>query len=68
MAGRLRRAAICVRLTKIVAPNPRIARDIFLGAFFCALGVMHFLETYLTSTFYVTLPFGVVATPGSTVL
>jgi len=39
-----------------------------LGAFFCALGVMHFLETYLTSTFYVTLPAGIVATPGSTVL
>jgi diguanylate cyclase (GGDEF)-like protein len=39
-----------------------------LGAFFCALGVMHFLETYLASFFYVTLPFGIVASPGSTVL
>ena len=32
----------------------------FLGAFFCALGVMHFLETYLASILYVALPFGIV--------
>jgi diguanylate cyclase (GGDEF)-like protein len=39
-----------------------------LGPFFCALGVMHFLETYLASIFYVALPFGVITSPGSTVL
>jgi diguanylate cyclase (GGDEF)-like protein len=39
-----------------------------LGAFFCALGVMHFLETYLASIFYVSLPLGIVTSPGSTVL
>jgi predicted signal transduction protein with EAL and GGDEF domain len=39
-----------------------------LGAFFCALGVMHFLETYLASIFYVALPAGIVTSPGSTVL
>jgi diguanylate cyclase (GGDEF)-like protein len=39
-----------------------------IGAFFCALGVMHFLETYLASTFYVPLPGGIVASPGSTIL
>ena len=39
-----------------------------IGAFFCALGVMHFLETYLASILYVPLPFGIVASPGSTVL
>jgi vitamin uptake sensor VUPS-like protein len=39
-----------------------------IGAFFCALGVMHFLETYLASVVYVALPFGIVASPGSTVL
>jgi hypothetical protein len=39
-----------------------------IGAFFCALGVMHFLETYLASVAYVALPFGIVASPGSTVL
>ncbi len=39
-----------------------------LGAFFCALGVMHFLETYLASIFYVSLPYGIVTSPGSTVL
>jgi len=45
------------------------ARDrIGIGTFFCALGVMHFLETYLASILYVPLPFGIVASPGSTVL
>lgn len=39
-----------------------------IGTFFCTLGVMHFLETYLASIFYVTLPFGIVTSPGSTVL
>ena len=29
---------------------------------------MHFLETYLASIFYVSLPFGIVTSPGSTVL
>jgi diguanylate cyclase (GGDEF)-like protein len=29
---------------------------------------MHFLETYLASILYVSLPFGIVASPGSTVL
>ena len=39
-----------------------------IGAFFCALGVMHFIETYLASVFSVSLPFGIVTSPGSTVL
>ena len=38
-----------------------------LGVFVCALGAMHFLETYLASVFYVTLPFGMVS-PGSSVM
>ncbi len=38
-----------------------------LGLFVCALGVMHFLETYLASVFYIQLPFGIIS-PGSTVL
>ncbi len=46
----------------------RARSRIGLGAFFCALGVMHFLETYLASILYVALPFGIVASPGSTVL
>ena len=33
----------------------------------CALGVMHFLETYLAGVFYVATPFGMLS-PGSTVL
>ncbi len=39
-----------------------------IGAFFCALGVMHFIETYLASVFYVALPLGIVTSPGSSVL
>jgi len=46
----------------------RARKRIGLGAFFCALGVMHFLETYLASILYVPLPFGILASPGSTVL
>ncbi len=46
----------------------RARHRIGIGAFFCALGVMHFLETYLASILYVPLPFGIVASPGSTVL
>src|SRR6202012_404534 len=46
----------------------RARHRIGIGAFFCALGVMPFLETYLASTLYVGLPFGIVASPGSTVL
>ncbi len=46
----------------------RARHRIGIGAFFCALGVMHFLETYLASILYVALPFGIIASPGSTVL
>jgi diguanylate cyclase (GGDEF)-like protein len=46
----------------------RARRRVGIGAFFCALGVMHFLETYLASTIYVPLPFDIVTSPGSTVL
>jgi len=46
----------------------RSRRRLGIGAFFCALGVMHFLETYLASILYVPLPGGIVTSPGSTVL
>jgi diguanylate cyclase (GGDEF)-like protein len=39
-----------------------------IGLFFCAIGVMHFLETYLASILYVTLPFGFATSPGSAIL
>lgn len=45
----------------------RFRGRIGLGVFVCALGAMHFLETYLASVFYVALPFGMVS-PGSAVL
>ena len=46
----------------------RLRHRLGIGAFFCALGVMHFIETYLASIFYVTLPAGIVTSPGSSVL
>src|SRR5271166_5126013 len=52
----------------VLAALFRTRYRIGIGAFFCALGVMHFLETYLASVVYVALPFGIVASPGSTVL
>src|ERR1700730_3115280 len=52
----------------VLATLFRARHRIGIGAFFCALGVMHFLETYLASILYVALPFGIVASPGSTVL
>ncbi len=42
-------------------------RKIGVGVFMTALGVMHFLETYLASVFYIQLPFGILS-PGSTIL
>src|SRR5690606_17110576 len=39
-----------------------------IGSFFCVLGVMHFIETYLASNLFVGLPFGVIASPGSVIL
>ncbi|MGD9740406.1 MAG: diguanylate cyclase [Bauldia sp.] len=39
-----------------------------LGVFVAALGAMHFLETYLAAVIYVTFPFGITVSPGSTVL
>src|SRR5580700_137433 len=52
----------------VLAALFRARHRLGIGAFFCALGVMHFLETYLASVVYVALPFGIVASPGSTVL
>ncbi len=46
----------------------RARQRLGIGAFFCALGVMHFIETYLASVFYVAIPFDVVTSPGSSVL
>src|ERR1700761_47957 len=52
----------------VLAALFRARHRLGIGAFFCALGVMHFLETYLASVVYVALPLGIVASPGSTVL
>src|SRR4051794_25968909 len=45
----------------------RLRKRIGIGVFMSALGVMHFLETYLAGVFYVETPVGMLS-PGSTVL
>jgi diguanylate cyclase (GGDEF)-like protein len=45
----------------------RLRQRLGIGVFFCALGTMHFLETYLAGVFYVAVG-GVLLSPGSTVL
>ncbi|HEX7871998.1 MAG TPA: GGDEF domain-containing protein [Sphingobium sp.] len=45
----------------------RARRTMGMGVFVCALGVMHFLETYLAAVFFIELPFGLIS-PGSTVM
>lgn len=42
-------------------------RVIGIGTFYCVLGAMHFLETYLAAVFFIELPFGLIS-PGSTVM
>ncbi|MEJ0096870.1 MAG: GGDEF domain-containing protein [Bauldia sp.] len=39
-----------------------------IGLFFCALGTMHFLETYLAAVLYVQFPGDILVSPGSAVL
>ncbi|WP_342361434.1 GGDEF domain-containing protein [Terrarubrum flagellatum] len=51
----------------VMAALFRARKRVGVGLFVCVLGVMHFVETYLASVFYVALPFGVIS-PGSTVL
>ena len=46
----------------------RMRRQFGLGVFVCALGSLHFLETYLAAIFYMQAPFGTALSPGSIVL
>jgi diguanylate cyclase (GGDEF)-like protein len=45
----------------------RSRKTLGIGVFFCVLGAMHFLETYLAAVFFIELPFGLIS-PGSTVM
>jgi len=51
----------------IMASLFRARHRLGIGVFICALGVMHFVETYLAAVFFIRLPFGLIS-PGSTVL
>ena len=46
----------------------RLRHRFGIGLVFCALGTMHFLETYLASILYLQLPGAIVVSPGSIVL
>jgi diguanylate cyclase (GGDEF)-like protein len=46
----------------------RLRRQFGLGVFVCALGSLHFLETYLAAIFYMQAPVGTALSPGSIVL
>lgn len=61
-------AVVAVIYFTALASLFRYRRQLGIGSFFCVLGVMHFIETYFASVFYVPLPFGVTASPGSAVL
>lgn len=45
----------------------RVRTSLGMGVFFCTLGAMHFLETYLAAVYFIQLPFGLIS-PGSTVM
>ncbi|QRG06507.1 GGDEF domain-containing protein [Xanthobacter dioxanivorans] len=46
----------------------RLRQTLGIGVFFCALGTLHFMETYLAAAYYVQMPFGISLSPGSVVL
>lgn len=46
----------------------RLRTTLGIGTFFCALGSLHFMETYLAASMYLSMPFGVSLSPGSVVM
>ncbi|MFG1391516.1 GGDEF domain-containing protein [Xanthobacter agilis] len=46
----------------------RLRATLGIGTFFCALGSLHFMETYLAASLYLSLPFGISLSPGSVVM
>ncbi len=52
----------------VMAALFRARKRFGIGLFFCALGAMHFLETYLAAVLYLSFPMGLMLSPGSIVL
>lgn len=52
----------------VMAGMFRLRHRFGIGLVFCALGAMHFLETYLAAILYLQLPGGIVISPGSIML
>lgn len=46
----------------------RVRIVIGIGAFFCALGALHFTAVYLAASYYLSMPFGLAVSPGSLIL
>ena len=46
----------------------RLRHRFGFGVFVCALGAMHFLETYLAAVLYLDFPGEIAFSPGSTIL
>lgn len=67
MTGSLLLVAQALLYSGVMAALFRARHAMGLGVFVCALGVMHFLETYLAAVFFIQLPFGLIS-PGSTVM
>ncbi len=67
MTGSLLLIAQAILYFAVMAALFRARHAMGLGVFVCALGVMHFLETYLAAVFFIQLPFGLIS-PGSTVM
>lgn len=67
MSGFLVLLAQAIIYFTVMAVIFRARKRIGIGVFFCTLGTMHFLETYLAAVFFVELPFGLIS-PGSTVM
>jgi diguanylate cyclase (GGDEF)-like protein len=67
MYGALFLLAQALLYFSVMAALLRLRAQLGIGVFVCALGVMHFLETYLAAVFFIQLPFGLIS-PGSTVM
>jgi diguanylate cyclase (GGDEF)-like protein len=61
-------AAEAVLYFAVMAALFRARHRFGIGLFFCALGTMHFLETYLAAVLYVQFPGDILISPGSAVL
>ncbi|MGV8840498.1 MAG: GGDEF domain-containing protein [Bauldia sp.] len=68
LANTLLLVAEAILYFAVLAALFRLRHRFGFGVFVCALGAMHFLETYLAAILYLDFPGGIVFSPGSTIL